>query len=110
MPSISAKICLLSKCFALIALLGHAATHVPHPLQSASLMIETFFSSSKRIARYGQRLLQMRQPEHFSSSISAVAASISIFSRMIIDRTALEAAEACATCLLYTSPSPRDCS
>jgi len=49
-PSISDIICSVVKCLPVMAPLGQAATQVPQPLQSASLILETFFSSSKVMA------------------------------------------------------------
>ena len=62
----------------MIAALGHAAAHVPHPLQSTSLMTETCLSLSKLMADSEQRVLQIRHPAHLVSSTMLVADSTSI--------------------------------
>ncbi len=81
----------------MMAALGHAAAHVPHPLHSTSLMTEIFFSSSKLIAEREQSVLQIRQPAHFSASTMLVADSTSISPLEIRDWTAEAAAPAWAT-------------
>ena len=60
----------------LIAPAGQAATQVPQPWHSAGLTSVTIRSSWKRMALNGHRLLQIRQPEHASSSIEATIGSI----------------------------------
>ena len=49
-PLISLKIISSSNKFCLMEPDGHAATHVPHPLQSASLIYAFCFTSSREIA------------------------------------------------------------
>ena len=55
---------------------GQAATHVPHPLQSAVITRLASFASSNSMALYGQMVLQILQPEQASSLIKATIGSM----------------------------------
>ena len=85
------------KCRPVIAPDGHAATHVPHALQTAPITRLRFAAGSNSIAEYGQTDPHTRQPLHRASSTSANTASTSIRPRLIRARIRAAAARACAT-------------
>ena len=80
-----------------IAPVGHADPHVPHPLHKISLTTDTFFSSSKWIALYGQTFIHVWHPQQISSFTTAVVTSTSTFPLHMVARILAVAALAWAT-------------
>ena len=86
-------ICSPVKCFEVIAPLGQAAAHTPQPLQLASLMVATFFSSLKEMALKEQSDMQVLQPNQTFPLLTETIALISTFPLLIIARALAAPAE-----------------